>query len=186
MVLWQLDFSVLQFNPDRVARGLADVADLVKAGITPVGGADLPLVADPWAVRQDARFERVFGEAHADALQVAMRLLLSARGNARFEDADELVVDDQLVVLGDDLEDVEIVALRVTQRASTTYREVHAPITAPCESRHESTKARNQKGLSCFRVRGVHVFQHAVHAILIRHTCAGSLPGPGAVRPASQ
>jgi hypothetical protein len=24
------------------------------------------------------------------------------------------------------------------------------------------------------------------YAILIRHTCAGSLPGPGAVRPASQ
>src|SRR6266513_2090121 len=104
--------SVLQLDAHRMALGLADVPHLVQPRLTPVGGAGLPLVANPLAVWQRARFERVLGQTDADALQVTMRLLLGAGRDARFEHPDERVVDEQFVIFRNHLEHVEIVGLR--------------------------------------------------------------------------
>src|SRR5215475_1708896 len=103
---------MLQLDPDRMALRLADVADLVEAGVTPVCRPDFPFVPNPLAVGQRARLERVFSHADADTFQMAMRLLFRAWRNARLEYADERVVDDERVILGNDLQHVEIVGLR--------------------------------------------------------------------------
>src|SRR6266516_4041967 len=107
-----LGSSVLQLDAHRMALGLADVPHLVQARLTPVGGTGLPLVANPLAVWQRARLERVFGQTHAHALQMTMRLLFGAGRDARFEHPNEGVVDDQFVIFRNHFEHVEIVGLR--------------------------------------------------------------------------
>src|SRR5207249_3543041 len=66
---------------------------------------------NPLAVGENARFGRVVGHVHADAAQMAMRLLLNARGDTRLDDPDEGVLEEQLVVLGDHLEHVIVPGL---------------------------------------------------------------------------
>src|SRR5882672_4548286 len=83
----------------------------MEARLAPIDGTELSLAANPLAIGQDARLERVLAHADADAAQMTMRLLLGTGGNVRLEDSHEGIVEHELVVFRDHLEHILIVVL---------------------------------------------------------------------------